>query len=66
MDLFCAERKGKMLHLLKKGTKPCTGGRKRKRFTVFGPEKVSTLVKRADEPMGGQSTQISGGFQDIT
>ena len=42
----CAERKGKILHLLKAGSKPVQFGRKRKRYEVFDPQKDAENAHR--------------------
>ena len=53
-------RKGKILHLLKVGAKPCPYGRKRKRHEVFDP---AMEEQKADEHSQNASQQQPSGQQ---
>ena len=66
---YCAERKGKTLHLLKQGAKSVQKSRKRKRHEVFEMQRQSELVIhdrfKADAHMEVKSHSTSD-YRDIT
>ena len=60
-----SEKRGKTLHLLKKGTKTSAVGRKRKRFEVFGSKIPVTIASNPQNQMIVDSGK-GGGIQQST
>ena len=60
------ERKGKTLHLLKQGTKPVPGNRKRKRHEVFDPAEPLVDWNMEEAKAADKEELKQDGFADVT